>query len=395
MNISDSEFDQVKPLTAQTKKRILRLSLLVLGVGTLVCALFLLTRPKPPKQQPVRIAPLVETMSVQAETQTVVIKALGTVVPAQETTIRAEVPGTVREMSTNFLSGKILSQGSLLLRLNPEDFQLDVAAKEAAFHSAQADLELELGRQNVARHDWTLVTGARNATAPALALRKPQLLQAQAAVQQAKAALEQARLNLKRATVTVPYTALILEKNVDLGARVSITDTLATLVDARQYWVEAAIAVDQLPWIALPDKNKPGSLAHIRSQASSATRDGRILCLRGDLEKEGRLAQVLVSLPKPLEAKPTPILLGEYVRLEIEGRKLDNVIRLPRVALRDNDTVWVVQNATLDIRPVMVAWRDVESVLVSAGLRSGETVVTSDLSTPIQNMPVTTNQMKN
>jgi multidrug efflux pump subunit AcrA (membrane-fusion protein) len=98
---------------------------------------------------------------------------------------------------------------------------------------------------------------------------------------------------------------------------------------------------------------------------------------------------VQVSLPAPLEARPAPILLGEYVRLEIEGTRLQNVIRLPRAALRENDTVWTVHNATLTIRPATVVWRDTHTVLISDGLASGETVVTSELASPIDGMPVT------
>jgi hypothetical protein len=48
-----------------------------------------------------------------------------------------------------------------------------------------------------------------------------------------------------------------------------------------------------------------------------------------------------------------------------------------------------VQNATLDIRPVAVVWRDTETVLVEKGLETGDLVVTSELATPIQDMPVT------
>jgi len=99
-----------------------------------------------------------------------------------------------------------------------------------------------------------------------------------------------------------------------------------------------------------------------------------------------------ISLPAPLEAEPAPILLGEYVRLEIQGRRLENVIRLPRAALRDNDTVWTVQNSTLAIRRAEVAWRDTDWVLVSGGLASGDTVVTSELAAPIDGMPVTLGQ---
>ncbi len=97
---------------------------------------------------------------------------------------------------------------------------------------------------------------------------------------------------------------------------------------------------------------------------------------------------MLVSVPEPLEAKPAPMLLGEYVRLEIEGRTLEDVTRIPRAALRDNDTVWTVRDGRLRISPVTVAWRDAATVFVSQGLQSEDRVVTSELGAPVQDMPV-------
>lgn len=387
------ECDCSKPMSATMKLLILLLALLALAAGIFTAVRFVQTRPKPPQRPPAVIAPLVETMVVTAGEETVLVRALGTVAPARQTQIRAEVAGVVRDMAPGFQPGATVAGSSPLVRLADDDFRLTVAAREADLENARAALELEQGYQQVARHEWDLLALTGQAAENSdLALRKPQLAQARARLRQAQAALEQARLDLGRTTINAPFTALVLDKHVEVGSRVSVTDTLATLVDTREYWVEATVAVDRLPWIVLPSKDGSGSTVRIRSQASGAEREGRILRLRGDLEEQGRLARMQISLPAPLEAEPAPILLGEYVRLEIQGRRLENVIRLPRAALRDNDTVWTVQNSTLAIRRAEVAWRDTDWVLVSGGLASGDTVVTSELAAPIDGMPVTLGQ---
>lgn len=384
------ECDCTTPFSTKARAIIFILCALVLAAGVFTAVRFVKTRPKPPQRPPAAISPLVEVMTAQAGPETVLVRVLGTVVPSRQTGIRAEVAGVVREVAPNFLPGATVAKGSPLVRLESEDFRLAVAARQADLDSARAAMELEIGYQKVAKHELGLLQkNGKDIDDTALALRAPQLAQAKAKVLQAETALAQAALDLKRTTVTAPFTALVLEKDVEVGSRVGVSDTLATLVDASEYWVEATIPVDRLPWVFLPGKDAPGSVVHVRSQASGAEREGRILRLRGDLEDQGRLARILVSLPRPLEAKPAPILLGEYVRLDIEGRRLDNVVRLPRAALRENDTVWAVQNATLDIRPVAVVWRDTETVLVEKGLETGDLVVTSELATPIQDMPVT------
>lgn len=384
------ECDSSTPLSSMARIAIFLLAALVIGAGVFTAIRFIQTRPKPPQRPPAAISPLVEVMTVQAGPETVVVHAMGTVVPSRQTFIRPEVSGVVREVSPDFLPGATVKAGAALLRLEAEDFRLAVSARQADLDSARAALDLELGYQEVARHELELLQKSGKALEdPNLALRKPQLAQARARVLQAETALDQARLDLKRTTVAAPFTALVLDKQVEIGSRVGPTDTLATLVDASEYWVETTLPVDRLPWVFLPEKGRPGSAVLVRSRASGAQREGRILRLRGDLEDQGRLARVLVSLPRPLETSPAPILLGEYVRLDIEGKRLDQVVRLPRYALRENDTVWAVQNDTLDIRTVAVAWRDTETVLVAGGLAAGDVIVTSELATPIQGMPLT------
>jgi RND family efflux transporter MFP subunit len=384
------ECDSSKPLPSLARLVIFTLCILIVGAGVFAAVRFIQTRPKPPQRPPAPISPLVETMAVQTGPETVVIRVLGTVVPSRQTHVRAEVAGVVRDVADGFMPGATVTAGAPLLRLEAEDFRLDVAARQADLDSAKAAFDLELGYQKVARHEWELLQkDGQAAEDAALALRRPQLAQARAKVRQAETALNQARLDLSRTTVKAPFTALVLEKEVEKGSRVSVTDTLATLVDAREYWIEATIPVDRLPWVTLPAKDRPGSVVRVQSQASGAESQGRILRLRGDLEDQGRLARIIVSLPRPLDTEPAPILLGEYVRLDIEGRRLDDVTRLPRAALRENDMVWVARNATLDIRPVSVVWRDTRTVLVNEGLAPGELVVTSELATPIQDMPLT------
>ena len=388
MSITDHE--QPEPLSRRMKLLTALLCLLVLGAGAALAAYFLATRPTPPQRPPVPLSPLVEAMPVRSGPEHIVIHAMGTVVPARETSIRAEVPGTVRQMSADFEPGGVVAAGKSLLRLETEDFQLAALTRKAALEQAKADLALERGYQEVARHEWEILSREGQATgSPDLALRKPQLAQARARLLQAEAGLAQAELDLRRTTVTAPFTALVLEKNVNLGAHVSTQETLGKLVDVSQYWVEASVPVDQLLWIALPGKDRPGSAADILAPDGSSRARGRVLRLLGDLENQGRMARILVSVPSPLDVRPTPVLLGEYVRLAIWGARLDSVIRLPRAALHDGDTVWTVRDGLLDIRQVTVAWRDHESVLVSGGLSSGDMVVTSDIPAPIAGMSVT------
>ena len=116
--------------------------------------------------------------------------------------------------------------------------------------------------------------------------------------------------------------------------------------------------------------------------------------LLSDLETEGRMARLLVEVRHPLgddpaaEAHP-PLILGEYVRVAIQGRALDNVYRIPRSALRDNARIWIARDdETLQIREVTPLWRDADYVLLQDGLAPGERLILSDLTAAVDGMAV-------
>ena len=108
------------------------------------------------------------------------------------------------------------------------------------------------------------------------------------------------------------------------------------------------------------------------------------------------MARLLVGVRDPLDlAKPAPdrhpLLLDAYVRVELEGTTLRDVIRIPRSALRNGNQVWVMTgDGSLAIRDVTIAWSGPGHVDISAGLDNGERVVTSGLAAPVPGMALRT-----
>jgi hypothetical protein len=152
--------------------------------------------------------------------------------------------------------------------------------------------------------------------------------------------------------------------------------------------------VDYLKWISVPNqKGKKGAQVRVVHQ-SGYERTGEVIKLLGDLETEGRMARILAAIKDPLGLKDSgqttrPLLIGEYVRVEIEGSPLSQVFRIPRLALRDNDTIWVVaDDSTLDIRPVTTIWRDTQTVFLDQGLNPGDKLIVSDLPAPVEGMNI-------
>lgn len=101
---------------------------------------------------------------------------------------------------------------------------------------------------------------------------------------------------------------------------------------------------------------------------------------------------LLKSLPVDAQI---PLLLGSFVTVHIQGPRLDNVLQIPRMALRDQHHVWVInQQNKLEIREVSQVWSKDEIVFVSGNLHANDQVVTSRISTPVAGMQLSTNEHK-
>ncbi len=370
---------------------------LVIVLGAAVIAMVLVaTRPHARRARPAATARLVEVREVEFVARPVVVEANGTVGAAREVVLHPRVGGEVVGISERFLPGGVMAAGDTVLSIDPADYELALQQRESALAQARAAYDIELGQQDVAREEFEMLGESIAPEDRALVLRAPQLEQAAANLESARAAVEQARLNLERTRVAAPFNALVRTRDVVEGTQVGTNTQLGTLVGSDEYWIEVVVPVDRLQWIDIPAGNGgQGSPVRIYDDAAwgdGVWREGRVLELAADVESQGRLARLIVSVPDPLaldsggEAAPR-LLIGSYVRVEIVGSELPAAAALDREMLRDGDNVWVMNSAgKLEIRPVEVAYRGRETVLVTGGVAAGEKLIETDLAAAVAGM---------
>jgi RND family efflux transporter MFP subunit len=367
------------------------LPVLVLAAGGWAAKQLLESGPSAKRRPPTRRARLVEVVRARRGDHSTSVQAMGVVRPAREVVVKARVEGEVLEAAGPFVPGARLAEDALILRLDARDYELTVRQRESELAKARADLAVERGNQVIAQRESDLLGEESKDEDRALLLRKPQLAIAEAAVKKAEAALDDARLDVQRTIIRAPFNAVVRERMVDLGAQVTPGTELVRLVGTDEYWVEVSIPVDQLRWIEIPaaagERGAAVTISDESAWGSQRRRSGHVLCLLSDLEAEGRMARLLVSVGDPL-ADP-PMLLDAYVRVAIEGRNLEGVVDVDRRLLRDGDRVWVMnEQSRLEIRPVEIAFRERDRVFVSSGIEDGERLVASDLSSVVEGMPL-------
>lgn len=387
-----------QPIPAKSPRPIIRiiLSLIILGAGIGTAFYLKNSAPRTQKRPPVKLSPTVQIQKVTPSSYQIIVTAMGTVIPAREVVLKSRVSGEIVEIHPEFTEGGFLKKDTRIIQIDPQDYELALARKRSAVTDAEYALKLELGHQAVAKREWELLNQGKPAQdmEKELALRQPHLDKVRADLAAAKAELEGAMLDLERTHILSPFNAMVRSKSVDLGSQVTLQEPLAELVGTDAYRIQASLPVDRLEWIDVPIKvGDFGSKARIIYGQGHECK-GKVIRLMGDLATEGRMARILVEVTDPLGMNSTnkdrtPLLIGEYVRVKILGRKLDGVFQIPRTALKDNSNIWIAkENQILEIRKVRPVWRDAEVVLLQDGLKPGEQLIISDLPAPVEGMTV-------
>ncbi len=381
-----------------TIRLLLGLTVLIVGAG--ISIYWMTHRPTAQRRPPQPEATLVDVSRVQTRDEQVVVRAMGPVVPVASIQLASRVSGQIVEVSPHFMPGGHFNEGEKILQVEQKDYSLAVEQRKSELVKAQRDLKLEMGQQSVAQREYELLEQEVQEEDKELLLRQPQLEMAKAAVSAAEAALEKAQLDLQRTVIVSPFNAMVQSKNVDLGSQVSTGTMLASLVGTDEYWVEVSVPVDELKWISIPGYNgKNGSTVRVYYQSAwgkDAFRVGVVKRLMTDLEPQGRMARLLITVKDPLQLqanpeKRHPLILGSYVRVDIDGVEVPDIAKIPRTAVREANEVWVVSpDKKLDIRTVSIVWSGNDHVYISDGLDDGDLLIMSSLGAPVQGMPLRT-----
>lgn len=378
--------------------KILLISLSILVVGGIITTVIFLTEPTAVREGATKkTAMLVEVIRVDRGDFHPVIIATGTVEPEQDIVLSPRVSGEIIERAPVFSPGGFVNKGEVLLRIDPSDYHNALQLRKSELHQAEADLKIEMGRQDVAKKDFELFDESLREENRSLILREPQLNAVRARLEAAQAAVDQAGLDLDRTVIRAPFNAHVLSRNVNLGSQVSPGENLGRLVGVDEYWVVAAVPLSRINWMSFPDDtNETGSEVKIRNRTAwpdTVYRTGQLYRLIGALENQTRMARVLITVKDPLARKSSPagmppLIIGSFVEARIMGNEIRHVVRLSRSYVRKNETAWVMKDGKLDIRNLEIAFSDAEYAYITEGLKNGDLVVTSTLTTVAQGEPL-------
>jgi len=203
--------------------------------------------------------------------------------------------------------------------------------------------------------------------------------------QEAEVELSRSVRDLERTQLVAPFDGRTRTRSVDVGSFVSVGTPLARLyavdyAEVRLPIADAELAFLELPLGAeLPPEAAPSVELSARFAGSDHIWTGRVVRTEAAIDARTRMVHVIARVPRPYEqaellARP-PLAAGMFVDAEILGRLVRDVVRVPRSALADDETVWTVdEDDRLRRRVVDVLRFEGDTALVTRGLADSDRV---------------------
>ena len=347
-----------------------------------------------------------------------IVTASGKIQPELEVKISPEVSGEI--VALDIQEGDAVTEGQLLLRINPDIYEAAVNRTQAAVNSTRSSvaqakaqfLELE---KNHKRNEGLFTKGAISQQEFDASLRAFQVAQlgvesSEFQLKSAQANLKEARDNLNRTTIYSPTSGTVSMLNVEAGERVVGTAQMAgtellRVADLTQMEVLVEVNENDIVRVALNDTARIEVDAFLGEQfkgvvtqiANSANLMAAGVDQVTNFEVKVRILPKSYAHLSPKGSSISPLRPGMTASVEIETDKQAQILVVPiqAVTLRDDtasgrsarerreesdrademEVVFLEKNGVARIQIVETGIQDDKNIHITSGLEDGQTII--------------------
>lgn len=416
---------------------LLILGILAAGVASMGALVMLKEDPAEAKIAPRTIS--VETIAVHPEDVPVTVRGLGEVRSLNVVPLSPQVSGTVVEVHPHLERGEVIPAGELLFRIDPRDY-------EAALNQAAAQVEQlsqtvsrleqqyaidqerlktlerserlmneeftrvrtlfeedEVGTRSAVDHAEMALnqaSDARDQLAQAVTLYPARIKEARSGLDAARSQKSHAEINLARTEIRAEFDARLKDVKVELGQFVSPGMPVLTLADDRELEISVSLdsrdARDWLEFTSTAPSNGGAWFGELKPVVCkvSWTEEPEAHFWEGTLHRvesfdpATRTVSVAVRIDGDAARSSSgglPLVEGMFCAVDIPGKVMKQVYRLPRWAVSYEGAVYLARDNQLAIQSVEVLRTEGDETFVRGDVNPGDTVITTRLVNPLPN----------
>jgi membrane fusion protein (multidrug efflux system) len=280
------------------------------------------------------------------------VEVPGSLMPGEETAIRAEVSGRVVRM--NIPEGGIVKKGAVLVKLFDEDLQAQLRKLTVQLQISEKTAERQkelLSINGISQQDYDLAT---------------------LSVDNLKADIEAVRISIAKTEIRAPYAGQVGLRNVSLGSYLSPTEVITTLRDVAQLKLEFFVPEKYAKAIS------KGYIVKFRVDGGAKDHSGTVLATEGNVNQATRTLKIRAIV----KGNDRELVPGVFAKVNLQLGQNDSALMIPTQAViptARNKQVIVLRGDTALFSIVETGLRDSAYVQISGGLKKGDTVITTGL----------------
>jgi multidrug efflux system membrane fusion protein len=308
----------------------------------------------------------VKTMDVPVQ-----IHEFGRTSSPEDVNVRPQVNGRITEV--HFVEGQEVKKGDLLFVIDPRPFQASLEQSQGQLKSDQA--QLELNRKNLQRDEQT--GPGRFISAQQMDADRAQVQIYEGAIVKDQAAIDQAKLNLEYCYVRSPLDGRTGRRLVDPGNYVGTGGSILVNIQ-RQDPVYVDFTISENDLARLRQDMEQGDALKVDVVTPSrpdVARTGTLSFLDNSVSTQSGTAMLRATIPNA----DRYLWPGQYVNVTLTLQTLKDAPVVPSqtVQMGGKGTYLfaVTADNTVEQRQVTQGVRYQDLVVVSQGVKPGETVV--------------------
>lgn len=296
--------------------------------------------------------PVVAVKILSDTTVTDKINTSGTLLADEQVTLTAEINGKVEEIL--FEEGQQVRKGQVLVRIDDKELQAQLQRLQ---HQKQL-LEKEENRQKKLLEKNGISQQAYDETLTELNTTKSEISRIEAQIDNAR--------------IIAPFDGLIGLRHISEGAYVNPNSKIAEFVKNDKLKLEFSVPEDYAGML------NPGGMVYFTTGNSDSLYQAEIYAVESSIDLSTRT----LTGRAHVENKDKTLFPGAFANVEIRFRQYDNAVLIPPIALIpdiDGQKVYLYQNGKANPVEVEAALRTKSYLMISEGLKPGDTLITSGI----------------
>jgi membrane fusion protein, multidrug efflux system len=280
------------------------------------------------------------------------IEVPGSLLPFEETQIRAEVGGRIVKLNIN--EGSVVAKGTLLVKLFDEDLQALLRKLEVQLKIKEKSEERSgelLKIQGISQQDYDLSA---------------------LDVENLRADIQSTKIAISKTEIRAPYTGRVGLRSVSLGAFIGPSDVIAVLRQVEKLKLEFSIPEKYAKEIS------PNYTVTFVVDGGASSHNAKVIATENSVDQNTRTLMVRAVV----DEKHPELIPGVFAKVNLQLGKNDKALMVPTqsvIPTARNKQVILVRNDSALYSVVETGIRDSVFVQITSGVKPGDTVVTTGL----------------